>query len=107
MSWSAASGTAAFPVNEIAETAHSLDDGDEDERQQERDHGDCCERWREAEFEEAENLHGHRCLAWPREKDRQVDVRERMDEREHGTRNHTRLDQRKYDVAERCQPRRT
>src|SRR3982750_453455 len=103
MSWRAASGTAAFPVNEIAQTAHSLDDGDQKQRQQERDHRDCRERWRKAEFEEAENLHGHRRLAGPREKDRQVDVGERMDEGEHGTRNDTRLDQRKYDVAEGCQ----
>ena len=42
------------------------------------------ERGREAELEKAQDLHRDRDFARPGEEDRQVDVGERMDEREHG-----------------------
>src|SRR6188474_3733894 len=101
---SAGSAT-TLAIDEVAEAAHALDDGNQDERQQQRYHRYGGQRRRESELDKAENLDGDRHLTRLREEDRQVHVRERMDECEHGPGNDTALDQREHNVAE-CSPTR-
>src|ERR1044071_2703621 len=97
---SAGSGTVAISVDEVAETADALDDRDENQRKEERDHRHGGERRRETALEKAQDLHGNRRLARPGEENGQVHVGERVDEREHGTGDDAGFDQREYDVAQ-------